>query len=673
MKKTIVDKQRMKKLRELISYHQKRYHTDDSPEISDEAYDSLVRELRELEGVTDESELSVTNAVGSAPSTAFTKVKHPVRQWSLGNVFTNLELTDWESRLRRHLEAQDIKTSKIAYVVEHKLDGLKVVLQYENGILARAATRGDGVIGEDVTHTASVIKDIPHTLKKPVSLSCVGEVWLSEKEFNRINTERKIAGEPLFANPRNAAAGSLRQLDPEVTRKRRLSFTAYDLDAIDSLSTGVAYPVTQMEELKLLKSLGFNTNENNRLVKSIDEVISYYNLWKDKHKTLSYGVDGVVIKVNDIKLQTQLGYTAKSPRFGIAYKFPAEQATTVVEDIHLQVGRTGVITPVAHLSPTLIAGSTVSRATLHNEDQIKRLDVRIGDTVILQKAGDVIPEIVEVVMPLRPDTAKPFRFPKKVNDCGGDGSIERIPGESAYRCVTLESDFLHSQRLYYFVSKQALNIDGVGPRIIDQLLDEGLIAHAHDLFTLEVGDLKDLPGFKEKAAQNVIEAISKASAVQLHRLLIGLSIEHVGEETARLIAENCGSLENVQKATVEELSAIYGVGEVVAESLVNWMKDKKNQQLLFQLTPYLKIINPKRVATSTPLTGKSVVFTGTLLELTRDEAKDMARRAGAQVVSSVSKKTDYVVAGTEAGSKATKAEELGVNIISESDFLDLVT
>lgn len=664
--------ERIKKLRNVIAYHQKRYHEEDAPEISDEAYDSLVSELRTLEGVTDETVGSVTNQVGGQASDAFTKVRHAVRQWSLGNVFTEGELREWEERLYRELATKDIAGSNLSYVVEHKLDGLKVVLTYKAGRLVRGATRGDGVVGEDVTHTVRTIGDIPQELTAPVDIECVGEVWLSEKEFARINTTRAASGEALFANPRNAAAGSLRQLDPEVTRARKLSFIAYDIDLLQMGEAGVEIPKTQWEELALLKKLGFITNTHNTRAKDIETVISQYQYWTHHHEELPYDIDGIVVKVDEIRIQQQLGYTAKSPRYGIAFKFPAEQATTVVVDIQLQVGRTGVITPVAHLKPVLIDGSTVSRATLHNEDRIKELDIRIGDTVILQKAGDVIPEILEVVLPLRGEKTKPFRFPKKVADCGGDGSIERIPGEAAYRCVVRESDFLHRQRLYHFVSKHALNVDGVGPRIIDLLLDHDLIAHEDDLFTLAPGDLKDLPGFKERAAQNVIDAIQAARRVPLHRLLVGLSIEHIGEETARIIAEYYGSIDAIRMASVEDLAAIHGIGEETAESLVSWMGDTKHQLRLDALLTHLDIVNPERRRTDTPLSGKTIVFTGSLTSLTRDDAKDRARKAGAHVVGSVSKQTDYVVLGADAGSKAEKAAALNIATLSEEEFLALL-
>ena len=663
--------ERIEKLRNLVLYHQRLYHEKDAPEISDEAYDSLVRELRELEGVGEEGS-SVANLVGARPSEAFTKVKHQVRQWSLNNVFDVPELKDWEESLKRRLATEGLSSSVLEYDVGPKLDGLKVVLTYERGQLVRAATRGDGVTGEDVTHTARVIDDIPEKLSVPVSLVAVGEVWLSEKEFKRINEEREREEMPLFANPRNAAAGSLRQLDPTVTARRKLSLIIYDLDFIDTNKTKFKIPATQQEEIALLQGLGFPTGKHTALCHELRDVIDYYNEWKDKRDALDYGVDGIVVKVNDITLQRRLGHTAKAPRFAAAFKFPAEQATTVVEDIVLQVGRTGVVTPVAHLRPTKIAGSVVSRATLHNEDQIKRLDVRVGDTVVLQKAGDVIPEIVSVVNELRPDGTKAYRFPKKVDGCGGGGLIERIPGEAAWRGVTLDSDFIHRRRLYHFVGKTALNLDGVGPRIIDLLLDEGLIKEPYDLFTLKVGDVIDLPGFKEKAAENLINAIQGAREVELPRLLVALSIPNVGEETARLISEYCGSIENVIGANVEELASIHGVGQIVAESVVRYMKDHQNQKKLRELLRFLTVRQIERVSKQSVLSNKTLVFTGSMVSLSRDEAKLLARKNGAHVTESVSRKTDFVIAGNEAGSKAEKAVELGVAILSEAEFLKMI-
>lgn len=661
-------KKRIAELGKLIAYHRERYHRDDAPEISDEAYDSLVEEWLRLSGKTAEESDGV---VGGQVNEAFSKVTHAVRQWSFGNVFTVEELADWEDRLYRFLGTTPDET-KLTYMAEHKIDGLKVILTYVNGVLVQAATRGNGEVGEDVSHTVRTIADVPHTLKEKIDLICVGEVWLSAEEFTRINTERTAAAEPLFANPRNAAAGTLRQLDAAVAAARKLSMFVYDIDALDTKATKRSVPTSQQEELALLAKLGFRVNRDSTYCASLAEVATFYEQWKGHRHDLPYGVDGLVVKVNDVQLQKALGYTAKAPRFGIAFKFPAQQATTVVEDIQLQVGRTGVVTPVAHLRPVLIDGSTVSRATLHNEDQIARLDVRIGDTVILQKAGDIIPEIVSVLMELRPKGAKSYRFPETVAGCGGDGSIERVPGEAAYRCVVLDSKHLLQQRLYYFVSKGAMNIDGVGPRIIDVLLEHGLIANAADLYTLTVGDLNDLPGFKEKAAQNVIDAIAAARTVPLYRLLVSLGIEQVGEETARVIAEYFGTLAAIRSATESDLAAVYGVGEVVARSLYTWLHTKQNEVQLNALLAHVTVTEAV-TQTSGALIGKTVVFTGTLPNLGRDEAKDLARKQGAKVASSVSKKTDYVVVGEDAGSKASEAAALGVPQLSEADFLALIS
>lgn len=664
------DTERLAQLRQTVAYHREQYHTKDAPEISDEAYDALLEELQQLEIAID-GKKTTAETVGGVVSEAFAKVTHKTRQWSFDNVFDREELTAWDERVRKQLTEADSDTSALAYVAEHKIDGLKLVVEYKNGVLVRASTRGDGTTGEDVTHTAKTIKSLPPTLKEPVTMICVGEVWLSQTEFERINQEREQNNEALFANPRNAAAGSLRQLDAAITAQRNLSLTVYDIDLLEPAAT-VTPPKTQWEELQLLKQLGLPTNDAVALCQSVSDIQTYYEKWTEKSDSLPYGVDGVVLKVNDNVMQRVLGYTAKAPRFGIAYKFPAEEATTVVEDIVFQIGRTGVITPVAQLRPVRIDGSLVSRATLHNEDNIKQLDVRVGDTVILHKAGDIIPAITEVLLSLRPKNTKPFSFPKQVPGCGGDGLIERVPGEAAYRCVSRDSGMLQRQRLYYFASKSALNIDGLGPRIIDLLLDESLISTYADLFTLTVGDINDLPGFKEKAAQNIIDAIAAARHVPLHRVLVGLSIDGVGEETARLLADRFGSIEAIIEASAEEIALIHGIGETVADAYVAWFADQNNQKVLADLLSHLEIQNPEVIETVAAVVDKTFVLTGTLSAVTRDEAKDMIRKRGGKVSSSVSKKTDFVVAGEAAGSKLTQAEKLGVTIISEADFQRLM-
>lgn len=672
MSKNTSEKQHLEKLRQLVSYHRELYHTKDAPKISDEAYDALVRELAALELKLEGKLSQVVEGVGGATSAAFSKVKHTVPQWSFDNVFDFEELLAWEQRLLRTLTKEGLTELAVEYVAEHKIDGLKLVVEYKEGVLVRAATRGDGKVGEDVTHTARTIKSLPEKLTKPVSLICVGEVWLSATDFIKLNKVESSRGAEPFANPRNAAAGTLRQLNPEVARERNLSFFSYDVDLFEPHGTDVVVPLTQFAELELLDQLGLPTNPYAKLCKNLKAVEQYYQTWKEKSEKLSYGVDGIVIKVNEVRLQKAAGYTAKSPRFGIAYKFPAVETTTVVEAIDLQVGRTGVVTPVAHLRAVVVDGSTVTRATLHNEDQIKRLDVRVGDTIILRKAGDVIPEIVTVLKELRPPKTVPFRFPKTVAGCGGDGSIERIPGEAAYRCVSLDSDFLDRQKMYYFVSKSALNFDGLGPKIIDALLDNELISDVADLYTLKVEEVLTLPGFKQKAAENLIAAIANRQTVTLSRLLVGLSIDNVGEETARLLATHFPGIEKLKQATLNQLVAVDGIGETVALNIVAWQTDSKAQALLDKLLLHIKVDNTDIIPTTGKFVGLSFVFTGTLPNLGRSEAAQMVKREGGSVSSAVSKKTTYVVVGGDPGSKAADAKKLGVTILDESGFLKLV-
>ncbi len=665
-------KKRLKQLRELVTYHRTKYHTEDKPEISDEAYDALVKELTQLELELEESLSQVVEMVGGAPGEAFAKVRHQVPQWSFDNVFSAEELEDWENRLLRVLQKSGIEEPKLTYVTEHKIDGLKLVLEYRGGLLVKAATRGDGEVGEDVTHTALTIASLPHKLKEAIDLICVGEVWLGQKEFEALNQKQFANGESLFANPRNAAAGSLRQLDPAIARGRKLSLYVYDIDYLDGKKTKVERPMTQWEELKLLKKLGFPVNAEAKLCQSLTDIDVYYQKWRDQHHDLPYGVDVVVIKLNDVELQVIAGYTAKSPRFGVAYKFPAVETTTVVEAIELQVGRTGVVTPVAHLKPVAIDGSTVARATLHNEDQINRLDVRVGDTIILRKAGDVIPEVVAVIKELRPEKSRAFRFPRLVEGCGGAGEIMRVAGTSAYRCVSLDSDFLHRQRLYYFVSKNALNIDGVGPKIIDALLTANLIKDEADLFELTIDDFLQLPGFKLKSATNAVEAIRLAKQTTWSRLLVGLSIENVGEETARLLVKHFPTPKDLQEAKLREVENIYGIGEVIASTIVDWQKNQEAQSLFRKLLTHIAFAPEITATAGGKLEGQSVIFTGTLDGLTRSEAETIAKQAGATIVGAVSKKTSFVVAGADPGSKVAKAQKLGVPILTKEQFLKRV-
>jgi DNA ligase (NAD+) len=497
-------KDRVKKLKELLEKHRYLYYVLDKPEISDEAYDSLMKELEEIESKNPDliTPDSPTQRVGGEPLKEFTKVNHAYQQWSFDDVFDFEELKKWQDKIRNFMDKSGVSDEKLEYCCELKIDGLKIVLDYKDGLLVQGATRGDGIIGEDVTSNIKTINSIPLKLKRNIDIIVVGEAWISKKVLEIINKEREKNSEEKYANTRNLAAGSIRQLDPRITAGRRLDSFIYDIDMVS-----IDVPESQFNEINLIKELGFKTNKYSKVCKSIDEVQKYYEEWTKKKDSLDYVLDGIVIKVNSVKIQKALGYTGKSPRWGVAYKFPAEQVTTIVEDIVLQVGRTGVITPVAHFKPVLIAGSTVSRATLHNEDEINRLDIRIGDTVIIQKAGDVIPDIVSVVKDLRPKSSKPYIFPTHIPACGGDGRIEKIPGEVAWRCVSKNSFEQQKRKFYYFVSKKCFNIDGLGPKNIDVLLENNLISSFDDIFTLKRGDLLNLPRFAEKSVDNLISSI----------------------------------------------------------------------------------------------------------------------------------------------------------------------
>lgn len=666
-------KKHIEKLRQTIDKHRHLYHVKDAPEISDEAYDSLMSELIELENTYPElaSPTSPSVRVGGEPLSHFNKVEHRVRQWSFDNVFNEDELRAWDERVRRMVfKNTGEQHTELSYTCEFKIDGLKIILTYENGSLVQGATRGDGVVGEDVTENLKRISSVPLTLPKKINLIVGGEAWMPHKEFARINKEREKNKEALFANPRNAAAGTIRQLDPKVVASRHLSSFIYDIEQIESGDDVITPPEKQTEELALLQKLTFKVNSRYTLCKNIEEVVAYYKKAIQRRAHEEAEIDGVVVKVNDIALQKSLGHTGKSPRFAIAFKFPAEQVTTKVEDITLQVGRTGVLTPVAHLIPIRVAGSTVSRATLHNEDEIRRLDVRVGDTVVIQKAGDVIPDIVRVMTELRDGSEKPYVFPKKVPECGGDGSIERVPGESAHRCVHKGSFTQKAREFHYFVSKKAFNIDGLGPNIVDLLLENNLISSFDDIFTLEKGDILALPGFKEKSAQNLIDAINTARTVPLSRFLISLSILHVGEETAEDIAEHFGSLDGIMAAKKEDFEAVDGVGEVVAESLFEWFNDKDNKALVKRLQKEVTIIPPqKNHKEEQTLQGKKFVLTGTLQSFSRDEAKREIKKRGGEVISSVSKNTDYLVIGDKpGGTKVDDAQKEGVATLKEDAF-----
>lgn len=659
-------KERIKILRERIAEYRTAYHLRDEDKISPEALDSLKRELAELEGQVGESRRgSPTQTVAGGVLPGFKKVTHTVRQWSFNDAFTPEDLIKWDERIKKDLDREP------NYVAELKIDGFKIILTYKNGELVTAATRGDGKVGEDVTANIRTIKDIPQTLKQKIDIVAEGEVWMSTHELARINKEREKNGEKLFANPRNVAAGTIRQLDSKLVAERELSAFMYDLPFVEEA------PSSQWDELALLKKLGFNVNPHAKLCDNIHEVINFWQKWIDKRNDQEYWVDGIVVKVNDVDAQEFLGYTGKAPRFGIAFKFPAEEATAVVEDIFVQVGRTGAITPVAKLSNTIIQGTNVSRATLHNKDEIDRLDVRIGDTVIIRKAGDIIPEIVEVLKDFRTNKEHKFIFPKVCPIC--NGALERKEsgtksGESvAFYCINKKCPSKMREGVKHFVSKHALNIVGLGEEIIEQLFDEGLIKHPSDLFNLKMEDLLPLERFAEKKAENIVTAIQKAKKIDLAKFIYGLGIPHVGVETANLLAEIFGTVDKVFGAIYFDLENINGIGPKIAESIINWKNDMTNSQELEKLIQILDISKYKKVKSSDIFAGKTFVLTGTLETMSRDEAKDLIEKNGGKVSSSVSSKTSFVLAGESAGSKYDEAVKLGITILSESEFLKTIS
>jgi len=670
------EKERVEKLRKVVDRHRYLYHVEDKPEITDEVYDSLMEELRKLEEKYPElaSSTSPTQRVGGEPLDHFEKVHHKERQWSFDDVFSFDELVKWDEKIKRLIEKYTtLKNEPLEYCCEIKIDGLKIILTYKKGELIEGATRGDGKVGENVTQNLKTIGSIPLVLSKNVDVIAVGEAWLSNKELTRLNKEREKKGETPFANTRNAAAGSIRQLDSKIASSRRLDSFVYDIDKIESIEM----PSTQIKELGLLKDLGFKVNQHFTLCKTILDIEKFYQSWVKKRTKQEYDVDGIVIKINSRKIQQALGYTGKSPRWGVAYKFPAEKVTTIVEDIKVQVGRTGALTPVAHLHPVRVAGSTVSRATLHNEDEIKRLDVRIGDTVVIQKAGDVIPEVIEVIKDLRKGVNKEFKIPSKCPICGGQVEKKTI-GEgktksAAHYCHNKKCYAQEKEKISHFVSRKGFNIEGLGEKIIEQLINEGLISDFADIFELTKGDVEPLERFGEKSALNLVEAIDKSRKIQFSKFLFALGILHVGEETANLLAERFGGIENLQKINKEELEEVEGIGGVVAESISTWFKDKNNQDLLRRLLSFVSVISMTKKKKKMSLGGKIFVLTGTLKKFSRDDAKDKIRALGGKISSSVSSKTDFVVAGSDPGSKHKKAEEFDVKILDEESFLKIIS
>ena len=663
-------RRRYDKLKSAINHYRTLYHVYDKEQNSQAALDSLKHELALIEAAHPAiiAPDSPSQRVAGEPLPQFRKVNHKVPQWSFNDAFSPEEIREFDARIRKLITARDAH-ARSTYVCELKIDGLKVVLEYKKGILSTAATRGNGLVGEDVTHNVRTIESVPLSLARPVDIIVEGEVWMSTKNLEELNRRRKKEGEPPFANPRNAAAGSIRQLDPKVAASRKLDVFIYDV-----AETSEKFPKTQSEELEYLRELGFKINPHHAKADTIEDAIRFWEKWQGKGRHQEYWLDGVVVKVNEKKYEEVLGYTGKAPRFAIAFKFPAEQVTTILEDIVLQVGRTGVLTPVAHLKPVAVAGTIVSRATLHNEDEIQRLDVRIGDTVVLQKAGDVIPDIVSVVKDLRPKGAKAYEWPARVPECGGDGRIERISGQAAWRCVDKHSFAVVRRRFHNFAGKHALDIEGLGKERVDMLLEKGLVQHYNELFTLTEGDLLTLEGFAEVSAKKLVGSIQKARHVELARLLVGLSIPQVGEETAILLAKKFHTIDALAKANSEELEKINGVGPIVAREITEWFSLKRHRGLVADLKKVLTVTNSS-YASSSPgkLAGKTFVLTGTLERMSRDEAKEKIRSLDGDVSGSVSRKTDYVVAGEEAGSKLDRARALGIAVLTEAEFIRMIS
>jgi len=659
-------KKQVERLRKEIRRHDYLYYVLNQPKISDRRYDKLFAELKELEKKHPEliTADSPTQRVSEKPLEAFESVRHAVSMLSIDNTYSADELREFDKRVAKTLESEDYD-----YVVELKIDGLAISLRYEKGSLVNAATRGDGTTGDDVTANVRTIKAVPLVLvdtgKVPEIIEVRGEVYMPTKSFIELNRLRLEAGEPAFANPRNAAAGSLKLLDARITAQRNLSFLAY---SVGEVSESVAKEHFQL--LQSFKKFGLPVNPNIKKAKDIDEVINICLGWAEKKSKLDYQIDGMVIKVNRLDQHELLGATGRAPRWCISYKFPAEQAETKVEYIAVQVGKTGTLTPVAHLTPVQLAGTTVKRATLHNFDEIKRLDVRVGDTVIIEKAGEIIPQVIEVKKKLRPSNARPFHVPKKCPNCGG--AVQKDENGVYIRCVNPDCFGQLRERLRYFAGRGQMDIEHLGTALIDQLVDSGLVRSFADIYKLQKSDLIDLERMAEKSAQNVIDAIEKSKTQPLWRLVAALGIRHIGSESAQILAEHFGSLDALIRADVQKLEEIEQIGPTMAESIYQYFKEPANGKVIDELLA--AGLKPKhhRMKRSDKLTGKTIVVTGTLEKFTRLQAEQAIKQAGGKSASSVSKKTDFVLAGDNPGSKLDKAKKLGVEIINEKQFLEMI-
>ena len=659
-------KERIKELREQVEYYAKKYYDDDKPEISDFEYDMLMVELRNLENDYPEFKTtdSLTQKVGGHVKEGFEKVTHEVPLQSLQDVFSIEEVEEYVNKIEQKAEENEINNRK--YVVETKIDGLSAALEYKQGKFIRGATRGNGLVGEDITQNLKTIKTIPMELKEKIDITVRGEVFISKQDFEKMNQEREENEEELFANARNAAAGSLRQLDSKITEKRPLDIYIFNVQKIDGKEFN-----SHFEELEYLAKLGFNVNPVRIECSTIEEIEKAIQKIGDEREKLTFGIDGAVVKVDDLKFREILGTTAKTPRWAIAYKYPPEKKETILKDIVCQVGRTGVITPMAILEPVKVAGSTISRTTLHNEDFIKEKGLKIGDTVVIQKAGDVIPEIVEVKEKKRKGEEKEFQMPQQCPVCGAPTAREE--GEAAIRCTGIECPAKLFRNLVHFVSREAMNIDGLGENIIGQLLDKELIKNIADIYSLSFEDIASLKKNGTKFAQNLVDSINKSKENDLYRLITGLGIRNVGVKVSKILARKYKTIENIMKATSEELAMIDDIGPIVANNIQEFFLQEQTQDLIEKLKK--SGVNTKSLeeeVEDTRFEGKVFVLTGSLEKFTRGEASNIIEKFGGKTSSTVSKKTDYVIAGEEAGSKLTKAQSLGVAILSEDEFLEMI-
>ena len=659
-------KERIEELRKQVEYHAKKYYDEDKPEISDFEYDMLMVELRNLENQYPElkSKNSLTQKVGGHVKEGFQKVTHEVPLQSLQDVFSIEEVEDFDKRMQEKAKENNIEEAK--YVVETKIDGLSAALEYKQGKFVRGATRGNGLVGEDVTNNLKTIKSIPKEIKDPIDITVRGEVFISKSDFEKMNQEREENEEELFANARNAAAGSLRQLDSKITSKRPLDIYIFNVQKIEGKEFNSHY-----EELEYLNDLGFNVNPVRIYCKNIEEVKKAIEEIGEMRETLTFGIDGAVVKIDNLKFREILGTTAKTPRWAVAYKYPPEKKETILKDIICQVGRTGVITPMAILEPVKVAGSTVSKTTLHNEDFIKQKELKIGDTVVIQKAGDVIPEIVEVKKEKRTGKEKDFEMPKVCPVCGAPAVREE--GEAAIRCTGIECPAKLFRNLVHFVSREAMNIDGLGENIISQFLDKGLIKDISDIYKLTFEDIASLKKNGQKFAQNLIDSINKSKENHLYRLITALGIRHVGAKASKLLARKYKTIDNLMEASFEDLSMINDIGPIVANSIREFFVQDQTIDLINKLKELG--VNTKSLEEDVDdnrFEGKTFVLTGSLEDFTRGEASNIIEKYGGKTSGTVSKKTDYVLAGEEAGSKLTKAQSLGVTIISEEEFKNMI-